>query len=203
MACKQREGESIREYYDRFTLATLNVPGHEEFLVTGTFAQGLLSGPLSKKMQGTVPKSRDELKFRVEKYMRQIEGEERKEANIKVIANAYAKQEETVSRPISAQQERQDGDQQRHNHHPGHMSRRYRPFYWDDSKRGHIDVHAINKAPAKENKDKPKFCEYHKSKTHDTNECTMLQREIDEKQLVWNIVDIAKDLKEKFNDDKH
>ena len=55
MACKQKEGESIRAYYDRFTLATLNVPGHEEFLVTGTFAQGLLPDPVSKKMQGTIP----------------------------------------------------------------------------------------------------------------------------------------------------
>nr|KAJ0192956.1 hypothetical protein LSAT_V11C800394640 [Lactuca sativa] len=49
MMCKKK-GELIRDYYDRFTLATLNVPGHEEFLVTGAFAQGLLPGPLSKKM---------------------------------------------------------------------------------------------------------------------------------------------------------
>ena len=57
---------------------TLSVPGHEEFLVTGAFAQGLLPGPLSRKLQGTMPKSRDELKYRVEKYLRQIEGEKRK-----------------------------------------------------------------------------------------------------------------------------
>ena len=61
-------------------MTTLNVLGHEEFLVTGAFTQGLLSVPLSKKMQGTVPYSRDELKCRVEKYLRQIEGDERKEA---------------------------------------------------------------------------------------------------------------------------
>lgn len=29
MACKKKEGESIRVYYDRFTLETLNVLGHE------------------------------------------------------------------------------------------------------------------------------------------------------------------------------
>nr|KAJ0227046.1 hypothetical protein LSAT_V11C100019440 [Lactuca sativa] len=75
MACKQKEGESIRVYYDIFTLATLNILGHDEFLVTGAFAQGLLPGPLSKKMQEMVPQSRDELK--------QIESEERKEANLK------------------------------------------------------------------------------------------------------------------------
>ncbi|CAI9264115.1 unnamed protein product [Lactuca saligna] len=38
MACKQKEGDYIRAYYDWFTLATLSVPGHEEILVTGAFA---------------------------------------------------------------------------------------------------------------------------------------------------------------------
>lgn len=38
MAYKQKEGESICDYYDQFMLATLNVPGHEEFLVRGAFA---------------------------------------------------------------------------------------------------------------------------------------------------------------------
>ena len=38
MAWKQKEGESIHEYYDRFTLETLNVPGHKEFMVTCAFA---------------------------------------------------------------------------------------------------------------------------------------------------------------------
>ncbi|XP_023734606.1 uncharacterized protein LOC111882474 [Lactuca sativa] len=82
MMFKQREGESTRSYYNRLTLATLNVPGHEEFLVTGAFAQGLLLGPLSKNMQGIVPRSREKLKFRVEKYLIKIEGEEQKEAHI-------------------------------------------------------------------------------------------------------------------------
>lgn len=70
MACKQREVKSIRAYYNRFTLTMLSIPGHEEFLVTGTFAQGLYPDPLSKKIQGTVPKTRDKLKYKVAKYLR-------------------------------------------------------------------------------------------------------------------------------------
>lgn len=70
MACEKTEEDSIRAYYNRFTSSTLNIPGHEEFLVTGVFAQGLLTDPLSKKMQGTVPQLRDEIKDRVDKYLR-------------------------------------------------------------------------------------------------------------------------------------
>lgn len=50
MTCKQKEGESIRAHHDRFTLATLSVPGHKEFLVTDAFTEGMLPEPLSKKM---------------------------------------------------------------------------------------------------------------------------------------------------------
>lgn len=76
--CKQKEGETIRAYYDRFTLGTQYVPDPKEFFVTNAFAQGLLLGPLSKKMQGMVPQLRDELKYKVKKYLWKFEGEERK-----------------------------------------------------------------------------------------------------------------------------
>nr|KAJ0221700.1 hypothetical protein LSAT_V11C200066500 [Lactuca sativa] len=70
IACKQKKGESIRAYYDRFNPATLSIPDHKEYLVTGAFDQGLLPGPLSRKTHRTMPKSRDALKYRVEKYLR-------------------------------------------------------------------------------------------------------------------------------------
>lgn len=91
VSCKQKEGDSIRAYSDRFMLAALNVPVHKEFLVIGAFVQGLLLELLSKNMYGTVPQLREEIKYRVEKYLWQIEGEERKETNLKVVANVYIK----------------------------------------------------------------------------------------------------------------
>lgn len=38
MAFKEKERDSIRAYYDIFMMPILNVPSHEEFLVTGAFA---------------------------------------------------------------------------------------------------------------------------------------------------------------------
>lgn len=120
MGCKQKEGESIRVYYDRFMLAMLNVSGHEEFLVTGIFSQGLFLVPLSKKMQGTVSQSRDGIKYIVEKYLRKIEGEERKEAKLKVFTNAYIKIEEATSHSNNGHRECQDGGHDKQNHHLRH-----------------------------------------------------------------------------------
>nr|KAJ0194369.1 hypothetical protein LSAT_V11C800447410 [Lactuca sativa] len=103
-ASKKRENPS------KHTMIGLpSVPGHEEFLVTGTFAQGLLLGPLSRKMQGTEPNSRDELTYRVEKYLRKIKGEERKQANLNVVVNAYLKQESADSHYCHSHKERKDG----------------------------------------------------------------------------------------------
>lgn len=66
-------------------------------------------------MQGTIPQSRDKLKYKVEKYLRKIEGEERKEANLKSVANAYIKQEEVVSQHNNDHRERQDGAHDKNN----------------------------------------------------------------------------------------
>nr|KAJ0190532.1 hypothetical protein LSAT_V11C800446390 [Lactuca sativa] len=87
---QEKGGKSIRAYYDKFTLATLDVPDHKEFHITGAFAQHLLIVLLSKKMQGMVPQSGDELKYR-------IESEERKEGNLKAVVNKYINHEDAIS----------------------------------------------------------------------------------------------------------
>lgn len=42
------------------------------------------------------------------------------------------------------------------------------------------------------------YCEYHKSRAHDTTNCSVLKREMEEKQLKGNIVKIAQSLRAKF-----
>ena len=66
IGCKQKEGESVREYFTRFTNATLDVTGHEEGPIAGAFTWGLLPGPLSQKLIGKKPQTRAELKKKVE-----------------------------------------------------------------------------------------------------------------------------------------
>ncbi|KAL7586215.1 hypothetical protein Lser_V15G40952 [Lactuca serriola] len=84
--CKQREGETVREYFTRFINATLDVSGHDEGLIAGAFTWGLLPGPLSQKLMGKKPLTRAELKERVERYLWQEEGEVAKQAYLKAMA---------------------------------------------------------------------------------------------------------------------
>lgn len=54
---KQKEGETVREYFTRFTNATLDVPGHDKGLIASAFNWGLLPGPLSQKLIGKKPQT--------------------------------------------------------------------------------------------------------------------------------------------------
>lgn len=64
--CKQKEGESMKEYFIRFINTTLDVPGYDEGLIAGVFTWGLLPCPLSQKLMGKKPQTIAKLKERVE-----------------------------------------------------------------------------------------------------------------------------------------
>lgn len=62
-------------------------------------------------------------------------------------------------------------------------------------------MHVVEKKIPKVDKEKGKYCEYHKIKTYETGECTILRKEMDEKHLTGNLIAIAKDLRSKFDAD--
>lgn len=70
IGCKQKEGETVREYFTMFTNATLHVSDHDEGLITGAFRWALLPVPLSQKLMGKKSHTRAKLKEKVERYMR-------------------------------------------------------------------------------------------------------------------------------------
>lgn len=49
IGCKQKEGESSNDHFDRFTKATLDTLEQDNSMVTGAFICGLLPCELSKK----------------------------------------------------------------------------------------------------------------------------------------------------------
>lgn len=51
-------------------------------------------------------------------------------------------------------------------------------------------------------KEKGKYCDFHKNKSCDTSECTLLKKGIEEKKLIGNLSDIEKDMRSKFDADQ-
>ena len=91
IGCKQREGETIKDYFARFTKATFDVSGHDDGLIIGAFMWGLLLGLLSQKLMGKQPQTRVELKKRVERFLRQEEHEASKQAYLNAMSSPARK----------------------------------------------------------------------------------------------------------------
>lgn len=184
IGCKQREGETVREYFTRFINATLDVPGHDEGLIAGAFTWGLLPGPLSQKLMGKKPLTRAKLKERVERYLRQEEGEAAKQAYLNAMA--------TRRHHLTHTDFRGGG------RHYGQAKRpppRFRPFIKDDRRGRRPEVYAVSEKQQPAKSPKSRYCEYYKSKTHDTASCSVLKKETEEKQLKGDLVEVARSLR--------
>nr|KAJ0198857.1 hypothetical protein LSAT_V11C600334800 [Lactuca sativa] len=180
IACKQREGESIRDYYDRFTLATLNVPGHEEFVVIGAFTQGLLPGPLSKKMQRIVPRSKDKITFQPTCKSN------RRRWHLGRVQLSRRGKRVTNRNTIATLDTCRGGTCRSTKMTKGMVIQMSMQSTKLHQRRTRTRPNSVNITTAKL-----------------MIPSMMLKREIDEKQLVRNIVDNAKELRTNFNEYKH
>ncbi|KAI3789244.1 hypothetical protein L2E82_02036 [Cichorium intybus] len=178
IGCKQLEGEPVRAYFKRFNEATLNVPGQNDNLVTGAFTHGLLPGPLSTKFLGKPPATRQEMKERVERFLRQEEGTAAKEAYLKAAATSSLKARENHSQYL--------GDR-RQPFRRGKPPKPYNTPYKDDRRYRRTDILAVaeKSKPVRRTPERPrdqsKYCEFHKCYGHDTAECVVLKKELDQR----------------------
>nr|KAJ0210057.1 hypothetical protein LSAT_V11C400196130 [Lactuca sativa] len=110
-----------RAFLVHFTNATLDVPRHEEGLIAGAFTWGTPTRSFIAKLMGKKPQTRVELKERVERYLRQEEGEAAKQAYLNAMTTKHYRPTYT---------ERPGGSR-----HLGRGKRslgRFRPFSRDD-----------------------------------------------------------------------
>lgn len=77
---------------------------------------------------------------------------------------------------------------------PGH----FRPFTTDERRGRRAEVYTVDEKPTSKGS-KMCYYEYHKSRKHDMISCSVLKREIEEKQLKGNVIEIAKSLRAMFD----
>ena len=188
IGCRQMEGETIKKYFERFNTATLNVPGHNDNIVTGAFTHGLLPGTLSTKFVGRMPNTRNEMKERVERYLRQTEGHTTKTAYLKAATSQYG---------------REDGHHHhRHAHRRQKYSKPYADYNRDERRTAHPDVLGIDDRPRTNARfdsyprNKTRYCEYHGRPGHGTVECFGLKRELEGKTPPHDLVAYARRLRQ-------
>ncbi|KAI3754015.1 hypothetical protein L2E82_26099 [Cichorium intybus] len=194
IGCKQLEGEPIRAYFKRFNEATLNVRGQNDNLVTGAFTHGLLPGLLSTKFLGKPPATRQEMNERVERFLRQEEGTAAKEAYLRAAATSSSKARENHPQYLG---------ERRQPFRRGKPQKPYNNHYRDDRRYKRTDILAVTdkskqaKRTSERPRDQSKYCEFHKCYGHDTAECAVLKKEIDQRIQRGNLNDIVKSIRPK------
>lgn len=78
------------------------------------------------------------------------------------------------------------------------LDRWFRPFARDDRRGRQEEIYIVTDKPTAKGT-KKHYCEYHNSKTRDTINYSILKREMEEKQLDGNIIEIARSLRAKFD----
>ncbi|KAL4579414.1 hypothetical protein LXL04_015560 [Taraxacum kok-saghyz] len=163
--CTQKDGESIGAYYDRCTLATLGVPS------LALLPKASYKACFPRKCKGGYQELETNSNSRWKNTYASWKGEERKEANLKTPMRAPP---DPSVRTIATTSNT--------------CICATRLVYSDPSE------NTTNGATARRYT-RAKYCEYQKSKTHDTYECTQLKRKIDEKQLKANPSERARNLR--------
>ena len=76
---------------------------------------------------------------------------------------------------------------------------RFRPFTRDDKRGRRPEVYTVSGKQQPAKSPKIRYCEYHKSKAHDTVNCSVLRKEMEEKKLKGDLVEVARSLRAKFD----
>ena len=179
----------IQKYFQRFNTATMNVPGHNDNIVTGAFTHGLLPGTLSTKFVGRMPNTRDELKERVDKYLRQTAEHTTKTAYLKA---------------ASSQHDKEDGNyNHRHKYRRQRYPKPYSDYGRDERRSNYPGVLMVDERPKTDTRpdnyprSKSRYCEYHGRSGHGTTECFGLRRELEGKTPPPDLIAYARMLRQK------
>ncbi|KAK8952336.1 hypothetical protein KSP39_PZI004501 [Platanthera zijinensis] len=184
---RQNEGESLRDFFRRFTSEARQIPGVDPELLRGVFLGGLRpSGFYSALMRETVP-SYPELVHRVEA---QIAADEAIEAHRQQFGGGQKRRKEEeptlIRQEERCQSERRRSSRQRDLPRNGgqHPFQEYTPL---NTTRTNV-MYAIQNDPAFQRPrasrpnpkaDQTRYCEFHRATGHNTEECAGLKDEIE------------------------
>ncbi|KAK8951451.1 hypothetical protein KSP39_PZI003208 [Platanthera zijinensis] len=180
---RQNEGESLKDFFRRFSAEARQIPGVDQELLRGVFLGGLRPGGFYSALMRETVASYPDLVYRVEA---QITADEAIEAHRQQFDdNQKRKREKEPSPQHQEGRSRQEHQNEKHrrDHQRDQPPRDYTPLNTSMTNVFHaIQGNEALRRPrplAKNTGDQTKYCEFHRGQGHDTEDCSKLKKEIE------------------------
>ncbi|XP_074577531.1 uncharacterized protein LOC141833939 [Curcuma longa] len=168
-ATKQKTRESLKEFVHRFNQVAQEVPAASSDVLVNAFSQGLTEGDFFRSIIKRPPENFDVLLSRADKYIHVEEAQaaRRREAEPGHGSSSHR------NAPPAPRAERKPAPQLLHR---SDLDRTSTP-----TKHHQRTIHEVANQPSPPGRNSrwaPKFCAYHQSRSHDTNECHQYAKEL-------------------------
>ncbi|XP_074560659.1 uncharacterized protein LOC141816830 [Curcuma longa] len=169
---KQKSKESLKEYLRRFNQGAQEVPAAPSEVLVSAFSQGLIEGDFFRSLIKKPPENFDMLLTRADKYIHVEEAQSARRMNADTSSHGGPS--------------RQPAPAVRSEHrHPPQPLRRPEPEPPARPAGGPRAIQAVDSRPTQSSGPSrwlPRFCAYHKSRTHDTRDCHQYARVLRESE---------------------
>nr|GEV89347.1 reverse transcriptase domain-containing protein [Tanacetum cinerariifolium] len=186
---KQRDGETIEDFMERFKIETGRMKGAPECMRISEFMHGVNNPELTKRLNEHVPKTMEEMMITTTAFIR---GE----------AAAASKKKGHVSWKPQDQSKRHSVDKRsdfRDHSREGRKPNRFTPLTRTSKEILATEVSKFQPpspmvTPA-EKRSSNKFCDFHNDKGHSTDECMQLKKQIEELVRAGKLSYLIKEIK--------
>ncbi|GJU89557.1 reverse transcriptase domain-containing protein [Tanacetum coccineum] len=179
---KQRDGETIEEFMERFKIETGRMRGAPECMRIFGFMHGVNNPELIKRLNEHVPKTLEEMMTTTAAFIRgEITAASKKKVHTTWKSQDQSKRHTSVPRPdFRSQPKPKDG----------RGSSKFTPLTRTPKNNFAAESGKFKPPPPMvtlvEKRSSNKFCEFHNDKGHNTDECVQLKKQIEE--LPWQRV---------------
>ncbi|XP_074561110.1 uncharacterized protein LOC141817336 [Curcuma longa] len=165
-AIKQKSKESLKDYLRRFNQGAQEVPAAPSEVLVSAFSQGLIEGDFFRSLIKKPPENFDMLMTRADKYIHVEEAQSARRVNADFSSHGGPSRQPA---PVARSEHRQ----------PPQPLRRPEPEHPARQTGGLRAIQAVDSRPTQSSGPSrwlPRFCAYHKSRTHDTRDCHQYAR---------------------------
>nr|GEV28940.1 reverse transcriptase domain-containing protein [Tanacetum cinerariifolium] len=186
---KQKDGETIEDFMERFKVETRHVKGAPECMRISGFMHGVNNPKLIKRLNEHVPKTIEEMMITTTAFIR---GE---------AAAAIKKKGHTSWRTQDQSENQTSKKRYDFRGHPreGRGSSRFTPFTRTPKEIHSAEVGKFQPPPPIvtpiEKRSSNKFCDFHNDKGHSTDECMQLKKQIEELVRAGKLSHLIKEIK--------